>query len=195
MTMPTELTPSQLVAAATEVLLANGYTGVPVADGEAAGRLFEDRYGIVALKAYDSFDELAGRWNEDQGWLVETMSEHLRRSEPKAWEGYLVLLTPQAILPDDRVRVTQLRYDTSRVRKLVATGEDLSTLRDVEETLLPLLPLNVDAPAESRAGVLERLPDLLAASDIDVGATRAVVGAFLANQSIVERLHEWRSQP
>lgn len=35
-----------------------------------------------------------------------------------------------------------IQRDTNRVRKLVAAGQELQTLNDVERTLLPLLPVS-----------------------------------------------------
>jgi hypothetical protein len=84
-------------------------------------------------------------------------------------------------------------YDTNRVRKLVATGDELGTLDDVEQALLPLLPLEVESQFEPGHALIERLPSLLAEHGIEVEAAQTVVDAFVANESILERLHEHRS--
>ena len=114
----------------------------PTTDPHDGGtsRVFEDPYGIVAVHVFDSWRQLTEQWPVAQGRLVELISEHLTRPEPKAWEGYLVLLTPGLLPPTQRTRLNDLRYDTHRVRKLVATGDDLATLEDVQGTLLPLSP-------------------------------------------------------
>ena len=117
------------------------------------------------------------------------------RPEPKAWEGYLVLLTGGAVLDVDRQELVDLRYNTSRVRKLVATGYDMETLDDVRSALLPLLPVDVQRPPGAGAGLLDRLPQLLSEDGIDARATSAAIRAFLLNESIMERLHEMRSSP
>lgn len=129
-----------------------------------------------------------------QGHLVELISAHLTGPEPKSWEGYLVLLTPGQSPTLAGSQLAEIRYDTNRVRKLVATGDDLRTLDEVEQALLPLLPLQVGSPLESGPALLERLPALLAERGIDVEAARTVVNAFTANESILERLHAFRSQ-
>jgi len=189
------LTTSQLLAAVSELLEPGGYNPVQPADGWTSNsRLFEDPYGIVAVVVYETWADLAETWPDAQGHLVELISAHLRRPEPKSWEGYLVLLTPSVAPLAARSQLAEIRYDTNRVRKLVATGDDLRTLDDVEQALLPLLPLEVESQLESGPALLERLPDLLAARGIDAEAARTVVQAFIANESVLERLHEFRNR-
>lgn len=190
------LTSSQLVAAATEYLLAGGYSKVEVsAAAGGASRVFEDPFGVVAVHVYDTWGDLQSEWNEAQGSLVELMSAHLRQREPKAWEGYLVLLCSSPTPTSERNEVSTLRHDTNRVRKLVATGNELETLEDVRTALLPLLPLDVKPPGPSGAGLLDRLPDLLRDYGVDPQLTRVVVDAFISNDSIIERIHESRTTP
>lgn len=189
------LTASQLIAAASELLESGGYNTVPAADGWSSNsRLFEDPYGIVALLVYDTWGDLHETWPDAQGRLVELISTYLRRPEPKSWDGYLVLLTPGVAPFAARSDVAEIRYDTSRVRKLVATGDELQTLDGVEQALLPLLSLEVESQLETGPALLERLPDLLATRGIDAEAARNVVDAFIANDSVLERLHEFRSR-
>jgi hypothetical protein len=189
-----DLTTIQIQAAANEVLLASGYTAVDVGYEESGARVFEDAVGIVAVHVFETWDGLLAQWHVAQGQLVDLMSAHLRRPEPKTWEGYLVLLTPALRGVDASVAVSQLRSDTHRVRKLVATGEDLTTLDGVRGALLPLIPLGVQAATFAPAGVLELLPELLASSGVDRDLALAVVQAFVANESILGRVHELRTQ-
>src|ERR687892_417150 len=93
--MEAGLTTPQLLAAASELLESGGYNSVQQADGWTPhSRVFEDPYGVVAVVAYETWTDLAETWPDDQGRLVDLISAHLRRPEPKSWEGYLVLLTP-----------------------------------------------------------------------------------------------------
>src|SRR5579863_7941711 len=117
------------------------------------------------------------------------MSARLGRPEPKAWEGYLLLFTTATVPPDERRDVTDLRYNTNRLRKLVATGDELETVADVHTALLPLLPLEVGSPASSGSGLLTRVPELLSAEGVDRRASAAVVDAFMRNESMMEALH------
>lgn len=185
------LTTIQLTAAATEVLSENGYKRVNVPpDWPSASRLFEDEYGIVALHVFDTWQGLRDEWNVAQGVLVELISARLGRPEPKSWEGYLVLLTEGDAPESERRAVVDLRYNTNRLRKLVATGQELETVEDVHTALLPLLPLDVEPPSTSGAGLLDRLPALLVDEGVDHAVTETAVASFLRNESIMERLHE-----
>lgn len=194
--MVQQLTGTQLLAAATETLNGGGYeqVSVPLPDAQTGdlSRLFEDAYGIVSIHVYESWRQLTEQWHVAQGELVDVISGHLTRPEPKAWEGYLVLLTPGLLPATDKSRINELRYDTNRVRKLVATGDDLGTLESVRLTLLPLLPLTLDTRVGDQTPLLERLPELLTGSGVPAALTRVVVDAFLGNDSMVERLHEAR---
>ena len=193
MAPPTTLSTTQLLAAATGLLTEGGYAQVATASNwPSTSRLFEDPYGIVALHVYDTWRQLRDHWNVAQGLLVDEISAHLTRPEPKLWEGYLVLLTGGPTLDDERREVDQLRYDTNRLRKLVATGYELETLNDVRNALLPLLPLDVDSSLLTGSGLLDRLPELLAEHRIDPSVTATVVAAFLGNESMVEKLHQLR---
>jgi hypothetical protein len=193
--MEESLTTSQLLAAASQTLIAGGYSAVPDPPNwtSSNARVFEDAYGIVAVVVYETWSDLVAQWPDAQGQLVELISEYLARPEAKAWEGYLALLTPVAAPLEARSKIAEIRYDTGRVRKLVATGDELQTLDDVKRALLPVLPLEVEAQLESGAGLLDRLPKLLAAQDIHEDLTRVVVVAFENNQTLLEQLHAART--
>ncbi len=196
MEAPGALTTSQGLGAATELLAAGGYSIVPTPSSwPGTARVFEDSYGIVALHIYDTLEQLMEDWPVAQGQLVDLISEHLSRPEPKAWEGYLALFTTGPSTADDRASVVELRYDTNRVRKLVSTGEELETLEDVRTALLPLLPLELEPPSAARAGVLDLLPDLMADEEAPREVIEVLIDAFVGNSSIVERLHEARMEP
>jgi hypothetical protein len=191
--MPDPLTSTQLVAATTAELLAGGYQEVPRSGGPGgdASRIFEDPFGIVAVHVFDTWRQLADRWAVAQGQLVDLMSAHLSRPEPKSWEGFLVLLTPGHVGTEDAV-VNSIRYDTNRVRKLLAAGEELETLDGLRNALLPLLPLVIDRTTSTDETLLDRLPALLETRGIGVEVTEAVIGAFQRNESVVDALHTLR---
>lgn len=190
------LTTSQVLGAATELLAEGSYSSVPTPSSwPGTARVFEDSYGIVALHIFDTVAHLMEGWPVAQGQLVDLISEHLTRPEPKAWEGYLALFTTGPSRADDRASVVELRYDTNRVRKLVSTGEELETLDDVRTALLPLLPLKLDPPSTARAGVLDLLPDLMADEETRREVIEVLIDSFVGNSSIVERLHKARMAP
>jgi hypothetical protein len=190
------LTTTQIVSAVTQTLVDGDYESVDVPKSwSGLCRLFEDDYGIVAVYLYDTFDQLTNNWVVAQGQLVDLMSEKLSSSEAKAWEGYLVLLTTATVPLRDQVAVSELRSNTSRVRKLVAAGEELQTIEDVRRVLLPLLPLDIPSTiSQSSRGLINRVPELLERQNIDRALVEVVVEAFLRNDLIVQRIHEFRTR-
>lgn len=180
----------QLLAAASTTLTSSGYERVPAPSGwPANGRVFEDRYGVVAVFIYPSWQELTHDWHEAQGHLVDLMSERLVRSDPKSWEGFLVLLTTDVPGRAAASEVDEIRYDTNRVRKLVSTGDELSSLSDVDRALLPLLPLESPAIDQTSGNLLMRLPDMLKRQGIPTNVTSAIIDAYQENEPVLDRLH------
>lgn len=197
--MPDPLTSTNLLAAASEQLTAANYRQVdePLDPAWRARnvRVFEDAYSIVAIVIYDTWQDLAGGWEATQSAFVELMAKHLSSSDAKAWEGYLVLLTAAIPPPDSRQTVARIRRDTSRVRKLLATGDDLKSVVDVEQTLLPLLPLNVAGQNEPPQSVLDLLPPLLERKGIRPDDSRVLISAFRDQQPLLEKLDDhWNSR-
>lgn len=197
--MSPAFTPTDLLAAASSALESGGYARVAEdrLNGwqSGNGRLYEDAYGVVAIIVFETWSGLRSGWTNAQATLVELMSEYLGKEDAKAWEGYLVLLTPGE--PDLETGVDEresIRYDTSRVRKLVATGEELGSLLDVERVLLPVLPLNGQAAVpDPERSILDLLPELLASDDVDPEAVSALIDAFQKQRPLLEALHSWRA--
>lgn len=190
------MTATDLLAAASSILAERGYQRI---DSALVGdwpthnsRIFEDDCGIVAVVVYETWEDLSSSWVDAQASLVELISKYMTSYDAKAWEGYLVLLTPSLLGKDARLEATRIRYDTSRVRKLLATADELKTLKDVERLLLPLLPLQVELVAGLGESVLDMLPSLLSTKGLPEAAVRTVVDAFLEQQPLVERLDEYR---
>jgi hypothetical protein len=190
------LTVTELLANATKILETYGYTRVNLDMTEnwqtSNVRLFEDDYGIVAVVVYDTWGDLLSNWIEAQASLVELVSKYTTRDDPKSWEGYLVLLTPSPVAKQNSLELTKIRYDISRVRKLVATGDDIKALDDVRQVLLPLLPLQVETINEVGESVLNMLPKLLSNRGLPEKAVETVIDAFLQQKPIVESLHKYR---
>lgn len=189
------LTTTNLLAAASGLLLSGGYQQVhekSVDDRWRASnvRLFEDRFGIVAIVVYETWRDLLSRWPDAQAALVDLISQNVSSNDAKAWEGYLVLLT---LGVGSHSEVNTIRYDTSRVRKLVATGDDLRILADVERALLPLLPLGDVPLVAEQDSALEMLPQLLERRNIPEEAVRVIVHAFREQQPLLEQLHRYRT--
>ena len=186
------LNPTTLLASCAQLLLQAGYRPVTA---EAAGawhtvgssRLFEDPYSVVGVVVYDTWSELAKGWPDAQARLVDTMALRLAKTESKTWDGYVVLLTPGYSEPSARGGVGVIRYDTTRVRKLVATGEDLRSLDDVRRVILPLLPLSrggLEAPRDT----LTVLKEVLTERGVDSEDAELVITAFSKDEPILPAL-------
>jgi hypothetical protein len=187
-------TTTGLLAASADFLARAGYAPIPDEmlerfNSERA-RAFEDAYGVVLVVVYDTWDQLFTSWPDDQGALVDLLSAYVPREEAKAWEGYLVLLTPGGDSEEAQVEANQIRYNMTRVRKLVGIGSEMSTLADLERVLRPLLPIQIAPIAAQSQSVLDLLPDLLATESLPENMVREAIRAFLESRAIVEALHE-----
>jgi hypothetical protein len=191
------LTVTELLANATKILETHGYKRVNLDITEnwqtSNVRLFEDDYSIVAVVVHDTWGDLSSKWADAQASLVELLSKYTTSYDPKSWEGYLILLTPSPVTKQGRLELTRIRYDVSRVRKLVATGDDIKTLDDVRQVLLPLLPLQVETIKGVGESVLDMLPKLLSTRGLAAEAVEVVISAFLEQKPIVENLHKYLS--
>ncbi|MCB9841658.1 MAG: hypothetical protein H6812_00200 [Phycisphaeraceae bacterium] len=190
-------TPTDLLVAASSVLGTNGYHTVALRAPQwqsHSNRLFEDPYSVVGVSVFDTVDSLLQDWPDLQGSLVDVISHHIGRDADKAWDGYLVLLTPAAAA-SRADELESLRNDTTRLRKLVATGEDLQEASDVERTLRSLLPLSRTSDSIQLPSTLDLLPNLLTSLDIPASVTTALIDTYRDQGSMLERLHKIRSAP
>jgi hypothetical protein len=189
------LTTSELIAGASEVLLRNGYTPVATEAEDAVSewRSFEDPYGVVGVAVFETWSDLVLEWPNRQAKLVELISEHIVKGDAKTWDGYLVLLTPSTTPDEEAEEADTIRYNTSRVRKLLATAPELDSVNDVERILLPLLPLPDEQVEPVGTPAIERVADLLTESVGDRDAVEALLRAFRADEGLVESLHELRN--
>jgi len=193
-----QLSTTSLLAEATELLEGGQYLQAePKSDGHWPTknvRLFEDTYSIVALLVFDTWKELSETWIEAQTALIELMSTHIRSWEAKAWDGYLVLLTPALVDSNEAFKPSQIRYNTNRVRKILATGDDLKELSDVESALLPLLPIQSGLNFVEIQSSLELLPTLLSGYGISEEIVKVVVNSYLGGRSLMQEIDNHRVQ-
>ena len=154
------------------------------------GLVFEDTYGIVAVIVYESMKQLLSEWTEAQSALVGIISKYVERTDAKASEGYLVLLTPAGLPTTDRDAAMRIRYDTGRVRKLLGTGEDLHSLQDLQTIVAPLLPLDIGPGTSPTESSLDVLPKLLAEQGVEESSVRTVVEAYRSHDLLVEAIYK-----
>lgn len=191
------LTTTEILAAASEQLTAGEYRRVDATVGWdlPSARLFEDKFGLVGLVVFETWTRLVEEWADAQGSLVEVISRHMTNRDPKAWDGYLVLLTPGVRGRAGNDDWMSIRYNTKRIRKFVASGEDLKSISDVRAIIAPLLPFRAtEVSTELYGSVLELVPGLLAAErNIPVRLGECVVRAFEDQKNMLQRLHEIRT--
>lgn len=192
---PNALSPPTLLAEAGRVLEEADYrvereTGRVLSLPPDRALIAEDKYGVVVVVVYDTWRDLSHHWRDAQSAVVEALSARFLKLDPKAWEGYLLLLT-SAFAVDGDSTVHDIRYDTSRIRKIVATGDDLQSLADVERALLPVLPLDPHIPSADEArSPLDELPRQLEEAGIQRELAEAALAAFRDRRPIVQALHE-----
>ena len=190
------LTTTGLLAAAQDALLEAGYKLVDIADSQPSlhdqARLLQNQYSVVMVATFETWESLVESWPDYQSATVESMSKFLRRGEAKASDGYLVLLTPSPVPIGEMAYANKIRSDTSRLRKLLGTADDLRTISDVPKVIASLLPRSVQPGDGSGDNSLDALPRVLEQHDIEPAATKVVVDAFKANAPIMQRLHQFR---
>ncbi len=195
MSQSSSLTLAELISTASGVLENCGYTRAQKSFPEwdtTVRRLFEDQYSIIGIAAFSTCAKLIDSWSALQGSLVDVMSQQLGVGESKVWDGYLILLTA-GIAPSGDLEIQAIRRDTTRLRKLVATGDDLTVAGDVERVLRPLLPLSQDQISVQHS-TLDLLPELLQKKDIGKRYTGVLLRAFRENKPLLEALHNIRGE-
>lgn len=176
----------ELLATAVEILTESGYEHVKASGGaDQAAATLEDSRGVVRLAVFETVPELIELWPSEQEALVRLMSQNLTREESKSWDGYLVLLTPGPSL-DFAVPIEEIRYNTVRVRKFVATGEFLQGEGHLRRFLSPLTPIAFDA--ETDAGPIDPLAMLSSLVGEYEEEADVVVKAFRSGEPLIERL-------
>jgi hypothetical protein len=190
----TGLTPTDLIAAVSQALTTGGYLEIRerISGWDTpTSRLFEDVYNVVGVAVFDTCSELLRTWPDLQSSLVEVITGHVGHGEQKSWDGYLVLLT-SGLAPSEDTEMETVRYNTQRLRKIVASGDDLRTPADVERVLRPLLPLGEERARLHEESALDILPRLLEAQGIPKETTQLLVDAFREQSPLLERLHQKR---
>ena len=183
---------SQILGEATRLLLEGGFREADTLHVQSSRelRIFEDSLCIVGLVYYQTWADLENTWLDAQAVMVEKISTHIRRSDPKAWDGYLVLFTLDEFPLVEAV--SRIENNTNRLRKLVATGRELKTMASVEVSLLPVLPFNAITGNDETRGLLERIPQMLEKLGIERSLANAAIESFQENRSPLEGVESWR---
>lgn len=162
----------------------------------ASSRVYEDRFSIIGCFYYDSFSRLSTHWLDAQDLLVSLMSASLAQGDAKSWDGYLILLTNGSVSRNQALKLTEIRSNTRRVRKIVITGDDLRApegtdiLPQLRRNLGPVLPLTIQVqprPSDPLASLAERLGHNAARS----GQVAAILEAYREGRPVLTALHDY----
>jgi hypothetical protein len=148
-------------------------------------RILEDEYGVVLLQSFDSIEALLELWQEAQASLVKILVDHVVPGAAKGWEGYLILMTPAHALERDLSALMEVRYDTTRTRKIIIGGAD--RLRRGMDAVLPL----PDLAEEIRTNdPIEFVPRWLETAGIPPSKSQALLEAYRNQGSLLEALED-----
>src|SRR6478609_5956254 len=86
---------------------------------------FEDEYAVIAVWAFDSVDSLVNGWGAAQDHVVRLLGTNVMNTDPKSWDGYLVLAAVDGVPEALAAELSNIRSDTRRIRKLVITADDV----------------------------------------------------------------------
>jgi hypothetical protein len=113
--------------------------------------LFEDEaiFGFAIL--FETATQLLDLWREKQALFIQKNAGALRRANMKSWNCYALFLCAEIADEMNKRAMTEIEEDLALTRKLVADG--VTTLRDVQRALLPILPIQNHA-VPSRAPTL-----------------------------------------
>ena len=194
-----------LLAGVDAILKSAGATRVPTTElsglaGSAEGlvAVYEDTQSFVGVASFTTVPGLREGWLQAQEDLALLTSSSIATLGAKAWDGYLVLLSTQAIPEREVAAVTAIRGNTRRLRKLVialgdevsaATPERLSNL--LRRELAPLLPLELrrDATYQDPVGALPQRVKVPGMTAFDI---KTVLDAYDAGSPMVVALHQQR---
>jgi hypothetical protein len=186
------LSENQMLATAGELLKTGGYKEVrgdrlgPLQSDKA--RVYEDTYAIVCVAVFSTWLDLKSRWTDVQADFVELLSKYLLRADAKTWDAYLVLLTPAMAL-NQLYETQEIRQDTTRVRKLVGTGEDIRSLNDVQTLVSSLLPIrSAQAISDKTETVWSLVYQALEKKGIRRDTIESLVGAYKEQRNVMEAL-------
>ena len=140
-----------MVSLDIETVLKNGGYRCRMSPYDQNILLFEDDslFGFVVL--YDNVDALLATWKSQQTYFIQRHASTLRRTNMKTWNCYAVFLSSESAQEEQKPALAEIEEDLSLTRKLVADG--ISTQRDAQRALLPILPIQNPAVASSDAAL------------------------------------------
>jgi hypothetical protein len=131
-------------------LRSNGYR-CRISPYDASMLLFEDEaiFGFVVL--FEDANQLLESWKAKQTLFIQRNASALRRAHMKSWNCYSVYLSSQPASAAMKPLLAEIEEDLALTRKIV--GDGVSTQRDIQRALLPILPIQNHAVTASAAKV------------------------------------------
>lgn len=129
----------EILQSCNDLLRESGYSVERAAIGQGEALVFEGDIVLGFLFAYDSSADLMKSWPTDSDAAISTYQFGLRKSGTKAWNTYLILLTPEPADYAKAVSLGAIEEDLGGTRKVVRAG--IQDVADLSAALLPLLPL------------------------------------------------------
>ena len=158
--------------------------------------IYEDPLSVIGYAVFENLDALRSEWVAAQEQLSAAISGALYNMGPKAWDGYLILATPERASSNDAVELTAIRSNTRRLRKLVITGSELgdepmeaTLIRSaVHRALAPLRPLSLPQSVGA-IDPLAGLPSRISVRGLSAANIDAVVSAYVEGRPMLQSLH------
>jgi len=186
------LNESALISVAVEEFTKSGYSVKrEYSQGENQLNKFdmiaEDDFGIVGLEVFSTWEQLTKKWPETQAALVKLVSRKISRSSPRFYDSYLVLICRNPVgLKEEKAEIER---DTNRVRKIIISAEDITSIGSFRRSLDQLMPLNIQSETVSATDPLEQLPKVLSNS-VDEKIVGSVIEAFRNLRSPMEAIYK-----
>jgi hypothetical protein len=160
------------------------------------GGVYEDPLAVIGYAVFESVGRLRSDWITAQEQLAKTISGALHNMGSKAWDGYLILATPERASSQDAAALTAIRSNTRRLRKFVITGSelgdeplDVELIRSsVHRALAPLRPLSIPQSVGA-IDPLAGLPARVVVHGLSSAELDAVVSAYVEGKPMIQALH------
>ncbi len=108
--------------------------------------MFENDSVLGFVLVFQNASTLISSWQEVSGRVIESVQLSLRRASDKAWNAYLVMLTPEKENYGLQVTLATIEENLIGTRKIVRSG--VSKAEDIDLAMLPLVkiqnPPNLD---------------------------------------------------
>ncbi len=157
---------TDIIEMAKQQLVDNGYSARTTDDDDGPVLMFENNSVLGFVMCFPDAEILLDRWQATSQRILKSAQFALRRAERKAWNAYLVFLTPSPGDYGEKIMLGGIEEDLVGTRKIARAG--IVDAAGVCSALLPLLAIRnaprldaVDMPAEIRLRTTELPSELV----------------------------------